>query len=179
MTEVEDPDAVLAEARQALSQGRSIYKDNLWRPLHALAEARDEKAKAFFAEVMKTAKGGDWRLEAVRDIGFHYDLSDDAPIVAQIREMLNDPDEDVRMAAASVLGIQSSWPDHDLYRVMTQDPNKFVRGSAFDALLNLSGIDRKEYHHLSLQILDEKVPVTPENLKALIGEKFNDLVPDE
>jgi HEAT repeat protein len=179
MTGKDATDVVLAEARQALNEGRSIYEDGLnWR-LHALAEAHDEKAKAFFVEVIRSARDDIWRLETLCDIGFHYDLSGDAAIIDQIREMLNDPDIDVRMAAASVLGIRSSWPDHGLYRTMTMDPNEFVRRAAFRALVRLSGNDRKQYSHLALQILDGKILATPANLKALIGEKFTDLVLDE
>lgn len=180
MIEIEDPDAVLAEARQALSENRSIYQDILSRRLHALAEAQDEKAKAFFAEVMHSAEDSDWRLETLRDIGFHYDLRNDPAIVAQIREMLlSDPDVDVRMAAASILGIRSSWPDQALYWAMLNDVEEFVRFCAFESLLKLSGMSRKESWRVYGQLKDGKIPVTPESLKALMGDKFSDLVQDK
>lgn len=180
MIEVEDPDVVLTEARTALSEDRSIYEGKLSRRLHALAEAHNEKAKTFFAEVMQSANDGTWRLETLRDIGFHYDLSDDPAIVTKIREMLlSDPDEDVRMAAASILGIQSSWPDEALYRAMLNDVEEFVRFSAFESLLTLSGMSHKESWRVYGQLKDGKIPVTTESLKALVGDKFSDLVQDE
>lgn len=128
MTELEDAEAVLAKARTALSGSRSIYENELnWR-LHDLAEAQNEKAKAFFVEVMQIAEDSEWRLEMLRDIGFHYDLSHDPAIVRQIREMLlSDPDEDVRNAAAMILGIRSSWPDQALYWAMLNDAYNEVR----------------------------------------------------
>lgn len=180
MIEINDPNAVLAEARYALSEGRIIYENKLWLRLHALAEAQDEKAKAFFVEVMQTAEDSEWRLEMLRDIGFHYDLSDDPAIVRQIREMLlSDPDEDVRNAAAIILGGQSSWPDRALYWAMLNDAHNGVRLSAFESLLTLSGMNYKEYTDAYVQAKAGKISITPESLKALVGDKFSDLVQDE
>lgn len=180
MTELEDPDAVLAEARTALSGSRSVYEGKLnWR-LHNLAEAQDEKAKVFFAEVMQNARDDDWRLEMLRDVGFHYDLSDDPAIVRQIREMLlSDPDDDVRSAAAMILGIRSSWPDQALYRAMLNDVDKTNRVRAFESLLRLSGMSYKEYTRAYAQAKTGEIPITPESLKALVGDKFSELVQDE
>lgn len=180
MTELEDADAILAEARTALSSGRSIYEDELnWR-LHDLAEAQNEKAKVFFAKVMRNTRDDIWRLEMLRDVGFHYDLSNDPDIVRQIREMLvSDLDEDVRNAAAMILGIQSSWPDRVLYRAMLNDVHEGVRLSAFESLLTLSGMSYKEHTHAYAQAKAGKISITPESLKALVGDKFSELVQDE
>ena len=180
MIEVNDPNAVLEEARHALNEGRIIYENKLSLRLHALAEAHDEKAKAFFVEVMQIAEDSEWRLEMLRDIGFHYDLSHDPAIVRQIREMLlSDPDEDVRNAAAIILGSQSSWPDRALYRAMLNDAHNGVRLSAFEALLTLSGMSYKEYTHAYAQAKAGKISITPESLKALVGDKFSELVQNE
>lgn len=180
MIKNESSDAVLADAQTALSANRSVYEDELnWR-LHALAEAQDEKAKGFFVEVMQNAGDNNWRLEMLRDVGFHYDLSHDPAIVAQIREMLlSDPDDGVRIAAAIILGTQSLWPDQILYRAMLSDVNEIARYSAFEALLKLSGMSYKEYTHAYAQAKAGKISITPESLKALVGDKFSDLIQDQ
>lgn len=180
MAELEDPDAILAEARTALSDGRSVYDGKLnWR-LHDLAEDQDEKAKVFFAEVMQSAKDDLWRLEMLRNIGFHYDLSGDPSIVGQIREMLlSDPDDDVRTAAAMILGVRSTWPDHALYWAMLNDIIESIRLRAFESLLRLSGMKYNEYTYAHAQAKAGKIPLTSQSLKALVGDKFSDLVQDE
>ncbi|GAA5514827.1 hypothetical protein Dcar01_03588 [Deinococcus carri] len=80
------------------------------------------------------------RQEALELIGFHYDLSDDPALLNQVRVMLLlDPGGDgaVRLAAASVLGVQSCAWDASLICAMTDDPDEDVRQVAFRALLHL------------------------------------------
>ena len=93
--------------------------------------------------------------------------------------LLSDPDEDVRNAAAIILGSQSSWPDRALYRAMLNDAHNGVRLSAFEALLTLSGMSYKEYTHAYAQAKAGKISITPESLKALVGDKFSELVQNE
>lgn len=175
-----DADTILAEARIALEEGRGIYEGNLiWR-LHALAEAHNEKARAFFIEAMQILHDDAWRYEMLCDIGFHYDLGDDPDTITKIRGMLlSDPDEDVRNAAAMILGIQSSWPDQALYWAMLNDVQKGVRLVAFESLLRLSGMSNKNYTHAYAQAKAGKISITPESLKALVGDKFSDLIQDQ
>ena len=171
-------EAVLEEARLALAVGKGIYEDNLYRRLHALAESGDEAAKAFFVITLRS-EDPDWRLEAVRNLGFHYYLKPDIAIVAQIRHLLvSDPDDDVRLAAAAVLGIRSMWPDKALYHAMTDDSNEFVRLATFESLLALAGKSYNEVRRIMARIGSGELPVTRESLKALIGEKYSELVED-
>lgn len=173
--EANDVDAILEEARIALAEGRSIYADKLnWR-LHALAEAGDEKAKAFFATLL-WAEDNDWRLEGLRDVGFHYHLDEDPSIVARMRELLlTDRDDHVKLAAASILGIRSSWPDRSLYQAMTTDADTIVRKVAFQSLLDLSGMSFKEGQAVMKRVAAGELPVSVEGLRAVLGDKLQDL----
>lgn len=169
--------SILEEARTALQEGRRIYDGNLnWR-LHDLAEAGDEKAKTFFLEVIQTANNGSWRLEAIRDVGFHYDLGSDPAAVEIIRKVLpTDTWCMVRMAAASILGIRSSWPDYALYQALTTDQDEFVQSAAFESLLKLSGMSHSECRDIMAQVEAGVLSVTSDSLKSLVGKKFYDLV---
>lgn len=174
--ELSDSGEILQEAHFALMSGKSVYEDELHRRLHFLAEAGDEAAKAFFVTALHN-EAADWRLEAVRNLGFHYDLKPEVRIVAEIRHLLvSDPDDDVRLAAAAVLGIRSLWPDQDLYRAMTDDHNDIVRRVAFESLLMLAGKGYNEVQRIMQQIEVGQLKVSAATLETLIGEKFSDLV---
>jgi hypothetical protein len=169
---------ILEEARIALSEGRSIYADKLNRRLHALAEAQDETAKIFFVTLLQ-ADNASWRLESLRNLGFHYDLGGEPSLIERIRDLLlKDPDVDVRMAAASILGIQSAWPDRTLYEAMTTDINHFVNEAAFESLLRLSGMSYRECQIVMKQVETGALRVSAESLDSLLGSKFTDLLQD-
>lgn len=172
----DDTESILEEAETALREGKRIYDNDLnWR-LHDLAEAGDEKAKTFFLKAIQTASKGSWRLEAIRNVGFHYDLSSDLAAVEIIRKaLLADQWEMVRMAAASVLGIRSSWPDLALYQALTVDQDESVRSAAFESLLKLSGMSYLECRHIMAQVEAGTLAITPDSLRVVVGEKFSDL----
>ncbi|MBA3945264.1 MAG: hypothetical protein H0X37_11960, partial [Herpetosiphonaceae bacterium] len=116
-----------------------------WSNMHALAEARFLPALDFFVSCLDDDRW-EWRINALRCIGFHYRFPADGAIAEKIRRMLlTDVGGfgQVRMAAASVLGGRSTWPDLALETALKTDPDEDVRRVAFAALLTIGGIPYK------------------------------------
>lgn len=170
MPDLDDVDAILDEARVAMRDGKDIYADKelKWR-LHDLAEAQNEKAKAFFV-TMLDSEDSTWRLEGIRNVGFHYALRSDPDIVAKLRSLvLSDPDDHVRMTTASVLGIRSSWPDKALYQALETDEDRYVRGAAFQSLIDLLGLPHDERRELEKRM--KGVERSGAGLAQVLGEE--------
>ena len=73
--------------------------------------------------------------------GYHYQFPPNSAITEKIRQLLlSDPDDDVRLTAASILGIRSVWLDPALMTAFRSDSEEYVRYSAFDSLLTLAGV---------------------------------------
>jgi len=118
-----------------------IYGTGLWGICHDLAEANYPSAKEFFIKELDDPRW-DWRRVSVSLLGFHYKL--EPQIIEKIRELtIRDPDSGVRIASASVLGLQGKFPEETLIRSLTSDSNKRVREAAFSSLLELSGVPYK------------------------------------
>ena len=115
------------------------YGDD-WAKIHSLAEAHYEPARDFFLSGLTDSRAT-WRELCLQCLGFHYIFPPDGEIAETIRQvLLNDPDDMVRIAAASVLGVRSKWPDPALKYALQVDRNKDVRQAAFAALLNLAKV---------------------------------------
>lgn len=130
---------ILVEARRLLTDPHADASrlTALFRALHRLAEDQYAPAQEFFDSLLKFPDP-EWRYEAIKDLGHFPNLSSDS--VARIREcLLWDPDPDIRISAASILGEQldrsDPWPDWVLAQAADQDPVLQVRSSAFRALL--------------------------------------------
>lgn len=153
-----------AEMRRLLAEAQAAKGDSIsharadedtmraaFRALHRLAEAGYEPALPFFVSCL-TDRDPDWRLQGLQDLGWHYKLPTGSPILEQIRSMLEtDPDADVRIAAASILGFQADqaqvWPDWALLAALREDPVYEVRIAAFQSLLltaNIRGVDLRD-----------------------------------
>ncbi|MFN8516052.1 MAG: hypothetical protein U0232_29330 [Thermomicrobiales bacterium] len=135
----DDGAQILAEARRLLADPHAPKTSltPLFRALHRLAEDQYAPAQEFFDSLL-TFPNPVWRYEAMRDLGHYPCLGDDT--LARVRESLVwDPDPDIRISAASILGEQldrrDSWPDWGLEQAIEQDPVIQVRSSAFRALL--------------------------------------------
>lgn len=131
--------------QQALEEIKTSYisgvpRKELSRRMHQLAEAEYPPALELFQSLLKDADW-DWRLEGLQLIGFHYDITSNEKLIKKIRQLLlNDPEDNIRITAASILGIRSQWPDNTLVMALQSDPNQFVRYSAFEALLKLARV---------------------------------------
>ena len=111
----------------------------LKKQLHKLAESGDLLAKEFFLSCLSDPDP-DWRLHGLRNLGFHYSFSPESETCNKIRTLLlEDDDSDIRMSAASVLGIRSRWLDSALLKSLTSDPDEFVRIVSFESLIQLAG----------------------------------------
>jgi hypothetical protein len=111
-----------------------------WAKIHDLAEAGYEPARDFFLAGLTDSRA-DWRELCLQCLGFHYLFPPDGEIAETIRQvLLNDPNDMVRIAAASILGIRSKWPDPALQHALQSDRNKVVRQAAFISLLELAKV---------------------------------------
>lgn len=165
----QEPEKTLRAGQAALAAGKSIYDDKLNWDLHALAEMQYEPAIPFFIACL-AAKDDGWRLEAARNLGYHYPLRPDDDAVLKLRQLaLHDPDDEVRMVAVSVLGIRSQWPEPVLLHSLEKDQNEFVRRSAFRSLLRLAGLPYPERTVVERQMKQEKAyPLSLEGLKQVL-----------
>ncbi|HEX2913950.1 MAG TPA: hypothetical protein VH186_24310 [Chloroflexia bacterium] len=113
----------------------------IYNYMHALAETHYEPAKRFFINCL-TANNVVWRLNAIRCLGFHYNLSEENLVLETIRlRIVEDPSSLVRLSSASVLGTYSKlWPDWALVTALESDPCEEVRKTAFDSLLQIAKI---------------------------------------
>lgn len=114
------------------------FYEVIWGNAHVLAEARYEPAKDLFIQGLYD-EDWVWRSNCVSLLGFHYPL--DRDVVAKIRGLLVvDPNDDVRISAASVLGRRSSFPDYALNKALETDKNLQVKEAAYDSILELAGV---------------------------------------
>lgn len=126
-------------ARENPFLDRSELK-NFWRQLHAVAEAQYLPAIYFFASWLDNTDS-EWRLQGLQDMGYHYQFLPDSAIRQKICQLLSsDSDDDVRIGAASILGIRSVWLNPALMTALHSDAEEYVRYSAFDSLLTLAGV---------------------------------------
>lgn len=115
----------------------------VWKKLHHLAEAHYPPALKFFLDCLDDPDWI-WRLDGLTSLGFHYQFPPDGDIVSRIQHLLvNDPEAQVRIAAASVLGGRSRWPDQWLRDSLQLDQDDIVRRAAFVSLLELAGVPPK------------------------------------
>ena len=165
------PTDVIEQAQLAMSLGKRIYDEKLnWR-LHDLAEAQNELALL--------SPDPEWREEALSNIGFHYNLENDLSVLAKIRQLLgSDADDDVRLTAASVLGVQSSWPDVTLYRAMIIDQNEIVRQVAFRSLLKLAGKNYNEVQEVMRRVESGEFTPSSDTLRLAVGDEYVDSIGD-
>ncbi|MBW4437352.1 MAG: hypothetical protein KME04_09480 [Pleurocapsa minor GSE-CHR-MK-17-07R] len=128
---------------------------NVLAYMHALAEAQDQPARDFMAACLSDERP-DWTLYCLTNIGFHYDLRNDTSILETIRHLLrSSADVDVRICAASVLGIRSTWPDETVHTALFSDPDDWVRSSAFEAILRMNHVPHFEARSLGEQVFTD------------------------
>ncbi|MEW5857690.1 MAG: HEAT repeat domain-containing protein [Cyanobacteriota bacterium] len=173
-----------AEKQQILAQAKTARLKptldrgelgGIWRQMHAIAEAQYPPAVDFFISCLDDIDSN-WRLEGIRDLGFHYQFPPDSVITQKIRQLLlNDPDDSVRIAAASILGIRSVWPDPVLRTALSTDPNEFVRHAAFDALLTLASVPYRVINREMERVHKREIPPTFEEVKRIITEAGIDI----
>ncbi|WP_216328329.1 HEAT repeat domain-containing protein [Deinococcus aestuarii] len=128
----------LARLLEAAATGNPAEEWNaLWPAVHQLAEGQDGDLLPHLSRALQHPDGF-IRLGALELVGFHYDLADAAELLGQVRFMLlSDSREDVRLAAAAVLGVQADAWDDALVRALTDDLDEDVRRVSFEALLKL------------------------------------------
>ena len=108
-----------------------------------MAEAHYLPAIEFFVAGLNDTDWA-WREDCLSFLGFHYSLKNRIEIVEKFREMVvSDPSDDVRIAAASVLGVRSNLPDQALFHALESDSNHIVREAAFESVLKLMGLPYK------------------------------------
>ncbi|WP_102126438.1 HEAT repeat domain-containing protein [Deinococcus planocerae] len=131
--------AHLVDAPPDSAQVKRFYNEwnALWSAVHQLAELQDGDLLPLLRRALRHPDPF-IREGALELAGFHYDLTDDAELLGHLRLMLHsDASEDVRLAAASVLGVQANAWDEALVWALTNDPDEDVRRAAFAGLLRL------------------------------------------
>lgn len=133
--------------------------DHYLSKMHVLAEAGYMEAFPFLVQLLNDSRS-DWVEHAILALGFHYRLDPQGAEVMKIQQLLaSHPDGYVRLAAASVLGGRSSYPDRFLLRTLQTDIDIGVRKSAFFSLLTLAGISFPESRQIEdhLENSDEQL----------------------
>lgn len=148
---------------------RNTEKD-LWMKMHSLAEARYQPAMEFF---LAGLDDNNWRLRetSLSLLGFHYEFSHDGEIIGKIREMLlNDPEANVRITAASILGLRSKWPEDTLIKSFSVDDNIFVKEASFLSILELIGVPKSEVMKESKKLSDKEYQPSMIELERVISK---------
>ena len=163
----------LVQAQSARQNPNSFDEDQLRelkKQLHRLAEAQDLSAKDFFLSCLSDPIAS-WRYLGLNNLGFHYYFTEEKEVCEKIRFLLlNDPDEDVRRCAASVLGCQSEWLDSALLIALHSDSNKYVRIAAFESLLKLAGVPVRVEFREGEKAKNGEIQTTFEEVKRIIAE---------
>jgi HEAT repeat protein len=141
----------------------------MWRKAHALAENEFPAAKDFFVQGLNDPNWR-WRDDCISFLGFHYLLEND--ILKKIRNLLLfDPNSNVRISAASVLGKQSSLPDPALISAIMKDSNHLVRESAFEAILALAGVSIKKINREIKRLRTGEIQAALSEVKRITEEE--------
>lgn len=128
------------ELELALNSDSSAKATMWWGVMHSLAESQYLPVIPLFAKCLEH-RDWVWRVQCLECLGFHYEIQSDEKLMEKVRQLLlNDPNSDVRMTAASILGIRSTWLDKTLVQALNTDEDYFVKEAAFDALLKLAQI---------------------------------------
>jgi hypothetical protein len=158
------------QAARILDALRAAYSDplrkkreerDILQKMTQLAHAHYRPAIDFFVSGLDDPDWS-WRLEHLGALGYHYRFDKDNAVVAKIRAILtSDPSEMVRMSAASVLARFATWPDPTLVQVLEHDVDADVRRAAFESLLLVMGIARRDLAKVRGQmVIDELQPST-------------------
>jgi HEAT repeat protein len=171
---------ILEGVRLARNNPASYARDYYLTHLHVLAEAGYHPAIEFCISCLDDTRA-DWRECGLEALGYHYDLRPYKDILNKIAYLLlADPNDFVRMAAASVLGIRSEWPDKALLNALQTDSDYFVRATAFDALLGLAGVSHLKQMEIMDHLNGEAIPATLDLLKQTLTDLGIDIkFPDE
>lgn len=146
---------------------------DIWAICHDLAEAQYPPALNFFIEGLNDT-AWDWRQRCLQMIGFHYDIPPNSEVIGKVRKMLeSDPDGNVRMTAANVLGAISVLPDLSLVSALNSDSDWFVRRSAYLALLQLAGVEYEVYlrEDERFNYESEEIEPTLKDVKRILKEE--------
>jgi HEAT repeat protein len=181
MTEMSGDTAklLLAQIQQKLANAavKKAERFDLWDQLHSLAEMQYGPALDLFVNGLNDPDSA-WRWAHITNLGYHYSVKDLRPFLGKLQTLLlEDPDEDVQMAAASILGRISTWPDGALLHALEQDPNMMVKETAFEALLALLGVPLPDLRVLryELRLQDKDITVDALNEIAIQRGKGNRL----
>lgn len=174
----------LAQMQQALSEAQAawdtieltdVLRRRVFRNLHDLADAQYQPAFEFLMSCLDHSDAT-WRLQSLRDIGFHYVTSPESLFVEKTRKLLcDDPDAEVRQAAALILGIRSQWQDRALVIALSCDPQPCVRATAFASLLELAGVSRQKAWKCWEQVKRGERQPTWEEVQRLVVQEGIDL----
>jgi len=110
------------------------------------------------------------RYNAVNSLAFEFHHK---PVADQLLAMLTgDPDDDCRRVAAGALGsLFQSSRDHRILAALGQaalnDPERYVRSSAYKSLQIVNGVSRDE--HLEL-LRSQNLSVDPAHVNAILAE---------
>jgi HEAT repeat protein len=164
-----EAEALLDEIRAEFDDptAKHAHRHNIWVKLHTLAEKRYGPAFELFVRGLDDPDSA-WRYVYLRNFGFHYAADDLRPYLNRIRALLqNDPDEDVRRTAASVIERISTWPDQALLHALENDEDGMVRETAFESLLMQLGVPMAELRTLRYELRQRGVDVTVGALKEI------------
>jgi HEAT repeat protein len=144
------------------------------RDVHALAEAQYEPLVPLLIDGLDSPDWA-WRSACLVNLGFHYPSHFIRPIFPKLRSMvLHDDGGDghVRMTATRVLGRHTDVLEASLVAALTDDPNQYVRQSAFTALLRIAGVAPKRIFRIEVQLMKrEPVAVSWDALQHILREE--------
>jgi hypothetical protein len=143
---------------------------SLWSKMHHLAEVEYAPALPFFITLLDHSDW-DWRAYGVELIGFHYQFAPDSALAERMRDiLLNDPRDEVRMPAASVLSVRSQWPDTALEQALRTDSDDQIRRVAFVSLLKLAGVSFPVARQIEAQMEAGEFEPSPHTLNATLRD---------
>lgn len=149
---------------------RQVAYSDLWSIAHDLAEDQFEPAIEYFVTGLEDSNWR-WREDCIAFLGFHY-MYLDKGIIKKFREMLlHDPESSVRLAAAIALGKHSTLPDQALLNAIEYDSNRFVRRSAFESILILSGIYHSKARTYGNRVEKREIQPTIETIRKILVDE--------
>ena len=166
--------ALIKRVLESAPARENIPIDDLTTDVHALAEAQYEPLVSLLIDGLDSPDWA-WRSACLVNLGFHYPSSFIRPIFPKLRSMLlhdEGGDGDVRMTAARVLGRHADALEASLVTALTDDPDPYVRQSAFTALLRIAGVAPKRILKIEVQLMrGESVAISWDALQQILREE--------
>jgi hypothetical protein len=130
------------DLKKKLAEAQKLFakkSDQIKKAIYDLANAKYAPAQPLILQMLDSDDSS-WRRAALSGLARWDEWSPE--VIERMRKVVvDDDDEDVRGAAAGILGANNnSWPDPSLQRALEKDPSRRVRESALESALLLNGL---------------------------------------